>query len=143
MVRELQRYEYFGEVSAVKIAELRQHDSVSSHDGGSWLVVPDGGGEAIEVPYTYVITQKPEVGGYYVVWPNGFAGYMADDAFANCYRPIAPAKMQSTGRDARELALKYCAPELYGSAVQHLRAIDAVARYIETGEMPTAEDQAA
>ncbi|HEX7906710.1 MAG TPA: hypothetical protein VF534_01275 [Paraburkholderia sp.] len=130
------RYEYFGEVSAVKIAALRERDD------GTYLVIPEGDEyEPIEVSDSFMSSNNPQVGGYYVVWTKDCAGYMAPDAFANCYRPITPAKAKARGtsRAARELALEHLAAESRHIDA-YLREVDMLARYIETGDVTPEND---
>lgn len=88
--REMPRYKCHKQVWALKIKEIRQHDEESEFDGGSWLIVPEEDGYApFQVSHVnYVLKHKPEAGGYYVVYADGYRSYSPAQAFEDGYSRI-------------------------------------------------------
>ena len=86
--REMPRYQCHKRVWALKIADLRSTASPNEESDGSLLVVPaeDGYGP-FKVDYQYVSKHKPQVGGYYVVYSDGYKSFSPADAFESGYTP--------------------------------------------------------
>lgn len=86
---EMPRYKCHKEVWALKIKEIQQApaDSVSNHEGGSWLLVPEDSRYApITVGHNeYYLKHTPQIGGYYVVYADGYASYSPAKAFEDGY----------------------------------------------------------
>lgn len=92
--REMPRYRCHKEVWALKIAEIHHkpnpdttgQSAASSYGAG--LVPSDAGYGPIEVDGGYMNKHSPEVGGYYVVYADGYASYSPAKAFEEGYAPI-------------------------------------------------------
>lgn len=81
--RQLPQYQCHKKVSALKIAELRPVV------GGSAILTPaDAGYVRFEVDQEYVAKHKPQVGGYYVVYEDGYRSYSPAKAFEEGYTRI-------------------------------------------------------
>jgi hypothetical protein len=91
--REMPRYKCHKEVWALKIKEIRQApaESEAQFPGGDWVLVPEDEGYApFRVGHTdFVLKHKPQVGGYYVVYEDGYASFSPAAAFESGYTLIA------------------------------------------------------
>jgi len=89
-VMEMPRYKCHKEVHALKIAAL-ESDSVraqrdnSETTGGTWITPADEGFAPFHVNREYVTKHSPEVGGYYVVYADGYKSYSPAKAFEDGY----------------------------------------------------------
>ncbi len=96
--RELPRYQCHKQVWALKIKEIRQApaDQERVNAGGDWLLVPEELGYApIVVGHDgYFIKHKPEAGGYFVVYDDGYASYSPAAPFEAGYTLLAPLPTQ-------------------------------------------------
>ena len=79
---EMPKYKCHKEVWALKIEELH-----SSEDGSAMLVPAERGFAGIRVPPEYVAKHKPEAGGYYVVYSDGYRSFSPAKAFEDGYSP--------------------------------------------------------
>ena len=71
--REMPKYECHKKVWALKIAEITEPTDVS---GTSRTIVPSDAGYApFVVDGAYMEKHKPEVGGYYVVYEDGYKSF--------------------------------------------------------------------
>lgn len=90
---EMPRYKCHKEVWALKIKEVQQApaDQERQHAGGDWYLVPeDGRYTTICVGHEeYVLKHRPEAGGYYVVYADGYKSYSPAKAFEEGYT-LAP-----------------------------------------------------
>lgn len=87
--REMPRYRCHKEVHALKIASIDQAPASKVAEGGSWLLQPaDEGYGAVEVTHEWFARFKPEAGGYYVVYADGYASYSPAKAFEDGYTLI-------------------------------------------------------
>ena len=92
---EMPRYKCHKEVHALKIAAL-EADSVraqrdnSETTGGTWITPADEGYAPFHVNREYVTKHKPEVGGYYVVYADGYKSYSPAKAFEDGYTRVMP-----------------------------------------------------
>lgn len=83
-MRELPKYKCHKVVWALKIAGIEQKVD------GSTLIVPDETGYGpLEVSRDFMSKHKPQVGGYYVVYKDGYASYSPADAFEDGYTKIS------------------------------------------------------
>ncbi len=86
---QLPKYKCHKEVWALKIKEIRQAPSDQEHhyDGGDWYLVPENSSYApITVGHSeYYAKHKPQPGGYYVVYADGYASYSPAKAFEEGY----------------------------------------------------------
>lgn len=85
--REMPRYKCHKEVWALKIKELeiehREDDSVVG------IITPEEEGYAkFEVDEGYLTKHKPEVGGYYVVYKDGYKSFSPADALEEGYTRV-------------------------------------------------------
>jgi hypothetical protein len=87
---QLPRYQSHKKVWALQIKDIKQTDVESSFDGGSMMLVPvDSRYAPIEVSFVdYVQRHKPEAGGYYVVYEDGYKSYSPAGAFESGYTLI-------------------------------------------------------
>lgn len=89
---EMPRYRCHKEVWALKIEKIERHnegDPTAETDGSAMLTVDDRYAP-IRVDHDYMRKHKPEVGGYYVVYEDGYGSFSPADAFEGGYSPIAP-----------------------------------------------------
>ena len=82
---EMPRYKCYKEVWALKIKDIslgHTHD-----DGTSYAVITpvEDGYSFFEVSDEYIEKHKPEVGGYYVVYKDGYKSYSPAQAFEEGY----------------------------------------------------------
>ncbi len=92
---ELPRYRSHKIVRALKIKAIEQApaDQERLHSGGDWMLIPQEAGFApICVPhYDYVVRHKPQVGGYFVMYEDGYKSYSPAAAFEEGYTRIEEA----------------------------------------------------
>ncbi|MGA3098120.1 MAG: hypothetical protein ABSF25_16820 [Bryobacteraceae bacterium] len=79
---DLPRYRCHKEVCAFKIG------SVITPLEGKYLLAPEGSGPAVEVGTGYLQKHKPEIGGYYVRYADGYESFSPAKAFEEGYSPI-------------------------------------------------------
>ncbi len=86
---EMPKYKCHKQVWALKIREVAQGVAPAEHTGGSWLLVPENDRyAAIEVAHDWYARHKPEAGGYYVVYNDGYSSYSPAEAFESGYHPV-------------------------------------------------------
>lgn len=94
-VAEMPKYRCHKEVWALKIKDIRQApaDQERQHADGDWYLVPEDGRYApIIVGHTeYITRHAPAVGGYYVVYEDGYKSYSPAKAFESGYTLIESA----------------------------------------------------
>ncbi len=83
--REMPKYKCHKEVWALKIAEIGEP---TDETGTSRTITPaeEGYGPFV-VDGEYMARHKPEVGGYYVVYADGYKSYSPAKAFEEGYSP--------------------------------------------------------
>lgn len=87
--REMPKYQCHKKVWALKIKEIRQSGPEELYDGGSWEIVPEDGDYApITVPHAFYDKHRPQAGGYYVVYEDGYKSYSPAEAFESGYTRI-------------------------------------------------------
>jgi hypothetical protein len=82
--RELPRYRCHKEVWALKILDIENRP----HEAGAWIKPMDEGYGAFHVDDAYIIKHGPEVGGYYVVYKDGYTSYSPAQAFEEGYTRV-------------------------------------------------------
>lgn len=86
---EIPRYKCHKEVWALKIAGLkytnRTGDEEAESDGSMLLTPADDRYSPFIVDAEYVQKHKPKVGGYYVVYKDGYKSFSPADAFEEGY----------------------------------------------------------
>ena len=88
--REMPRYKCHKMVWALKIAEIVPiRGAPNQESDGSAIITPaeDGFGP-FRVDYSYMSKHKPQVGGYYVVYEDGYESYSPAGAFKAGYTLI-------------------------------------------------------
>lgn len=91
---EMPRYKCHKEVWALKIAKLEPSagDVPSGPneetDGGMILTPAEDGYAAFKVDADFVSKHRPKVGGYYVVYKDGYKSFSPADAFEDGYTRI-------------------------------------------------------
>lgn len=89
--REMPRYQCHKKVWALKIAHIESHPNPdttgrsSAASYGATITPEETGYAAFDVPAEYVIKHKPEQGGYYVVYDDGYKSYSPATAFEEGY----------------------------------------------------------
>lgn len=88
---ELPRYLCHKEVWALKIAAIkRDGEGENRETNGSALITPVEWGYApFKVDCAFMQKHKPEVGGYYVVYPDGYKSFSPAKAFEDGYNLIS------------------------------------------------------
>ena len=82
--REMPKYECHKKVWALKIAGI-----VADQHGGVYFQPAEEGYDKVPMSPEYVAKHKPEVGGYYVVYNDGYKSYSPSAAFESGYERIA------------------------------------------------------
>jgi hypothetical protein len=90
VTREMPRYKCHKEVWALKIASIkRDGDGENRETDGSAMFTPVEEGYApFRVEYDYLRKHSPEVGGYFVVYKDGYKSYSPAQAFEEGYTRI-------------------------------------------------------
>lgn len=87
--REMPRYKCQKEVWALKIADIQDPTAPGNESDGSRIIYPaDDGYAPFRVPHEYVSKHKPEAGGYYVVYADGYKSFSPAKAFEDGYVPV-------------------------------------------------------
>lgn len=83
---EMPRYKCHKEVWALKIKVVEQSPADHVHPGGSWIITPaDEGYAPFVVGHEWYSKHSPQVGGYYVVYQDGYKSYSPAEAFESGY----------------------------------------------------------
>ena len=84
--REMPKYECHKKVWALKIAEITEPTDAT---GTSRTIMPaDEGYGPFVVDGAYMAKHKPEAGGYYVVYEDGYKSFSPAGAFESGYTPL-------------------------------------------------------
>ncbi len=91
---EMPRYKCHKEVWALKIKAIAfDIDAAKSEDretdGSAWITPDEEGYSRFKVDRAYVQKHKPEVGGYYVVYKDGYKSFSPAEAFEDGYALIS------------------------------------------------------
>jgi hypothetical protein len=81
---ELPRYKCHKQVWTLKIAGIEKHQGV----GEATITPVDTTYSPLRVSADYVIRHKPEVGGYYVVYDDGYQSFSPAKAFEEGYSRV-------------------------------------------------------
>lgn len=81
--REMPKYECHKKVWALKIAGI-----VGDPHGGVYFQPAEEGYDKVPMSPEYVAKHKPEVGGYYVVYEDGYKSFSPASAFESGYTPL-------------------------------------------------------
>ena len=90
---EMPKYKCHKEVWAMKIASIKlDRDRAQAEnretDGSATITPADEGYAPFRVPHEYVHKHKPEAGGYYVVYADGYKSFSPAKAFEDGYTKI-------------------------------------------------------
>ena len=90
---QMPRYRCHKEVWALKIFNVlldsqRAKNEGRETDGSAFLVPEDQRYSAIKVDANYVNKHKPQPGGYYVIYADGYKSFSPADAFEDGYTLI-------------------------------------------------------
>lgn len=87
---ELPKYKCYKEVWALKIKAIdRDNPGENQETDGSAMITPeDSRYAAFKVDHAYMSKHKPEVGGYYVSYKDGYKSYSPAKAFEEGYTLI-------------------------------------------------------
>lgn len=91
---EMPRYKCHKEVHALKIAAIEADFKIAQRQnrettGGSWITPADAAYAPFHVQREYCDRHKPEVGGYYVVYADGYKSYSPAKAFEDGYARVS------------------------------------------------------
>ena len=101
---EMPRYKCHKEVWALKIAELQDPTKPDCESDGSRVIVPaDAGYAPFRVDRDYVHKHKPQVGGYYVVYDDGYKSFSPAKAFEEGYRLIVRRTVRPTIEELQKI----------------------------------------
>lgn len=79
---EMPKYESHKKVHALKIAEI------DATEGGAFITPEEEGYAQFRVSDEYLLKHKPKVGGYYVVYADGYKSWSPAEAFEEGYTLI-------------------------------------------------------
>lgn len=84
---EMPRYKSHKIVHALKIAAIkRDGEGENRESDGSAMITPvEEGYAAFKVDHAYMRKHNPQVGGYYVVYPDGYKSWSPAEAFEGGY----------------------------------------------------------
>ena len=90
--REMPKYNCHKQVWALKIARIEfDHDKARAEnretDGSATITPAEDGYAPFRVDHEFMRKHKPEVGGYYVVYKDGYKSYSPAQAFEEGYSP--------------------------------------------------------
>lgn len=86
--RPMPRYKCHKEVWALKIRDIQQSpaNQVALHLGGDWVITPEEEAYApFPIGHEWYAKHKPQVGGYFVVYKDGYKSYSPAKAFEEGY----------------------------------------------------------
>ena len=88
--QEMPRYKCHKEVWALKIAAVvRDGEGENRETDGSAMITPaDDGFAPFKVDAAFMRKHKPQVGGYYVVYKDGYKSFSPADAFEEGYTRV-------------------------------------------------------
>jgi hypothetical protein len=87
---EMPKYKCYKEVHALKIAKITVNPNISARESdGSAVITPeDSRYSPFEISGDYMRKHSPEVGGYFVVYVDGYESYSPAKAFEDGYTLI-------------------------------------------------------
>jgi len=97
---EMPKYKCHKEVWALKIKNIVPHnaDNHNAETDGSAMIEPaDARYAAFKVDYDYMRKHKPHVGGYYVVYEDGYKSFSPADAFESGYTNMELLRANGSG----------------------------------------------
>ena len=87
---DLPKYLCHKTVQALKIRSVEPGAEPTLIPGGSWILTPEEPGHAaLEVSHDWALKNKPQAGGYFVLYEDGYTSYSPAAAFENGYTKIS------------------------------------------------------
>ena len=91
--KELPRYECHKKVWALKIKDIIKDSDIAQKqnretDGSALLAFEETDYMPIKVDYLYIRKHNPEIGGYYVVYEDGYISFSPAKAFESGYTKV-------------------------------------------------------
>lgn len=86
--REMPKYKCHKEVRALKIAAIVPHkseDPQAETDGSAMITPVEEGYSSFRVDHQFMAKHRPQVGGYYVVYEDGYKSFSPAEAFEGGY----------------------------------------------------------
>ena len=83
------KYRCHKDVWALKIIDIKRDSEKGPTDGSALLVPDDSGYAPFRVDDAYVRKHNPQIGGYYVVYADGYKSFSPAEAFESGYTRIA------------------------------------------------------
>jgi len=81
----LQRYKCHKEVEAFRIREILSTANIGEESDGSAILTADNGGR-LRVSPEYMQKHRPQIGGYFVLYDDGYRSFSPAKAFDDGYR---------------------------------------------------------
>jgi hypothetical protein len=86
---EMPKYKCHKEVWALKIKSIvRDGENENRESDGSAIITPEEEYAPFRVEHDYMHKHKPKVGGYYVVYKDGYKSFSPAEAFEEGYEKI-------------------------------------------------------
>lgn len=85
---EMPRYKSHKHVWALKIADILLHDLTLDDDRSATIQPADKGYGPFRVDAEYMLKHKPQVGGYYVQYADGYKSFSPAKAFEEGYTRV-------------------------------------------------------
>jgi hypothetical protein len=123
-------YQCHKQVRALKIKDI-------SAGAVDVIITPEGDYGFIVVQGDWVAKHKPEVGGYYVIYEDGYKSFSPAAAFESGYTLVADEKNSLSHHDrihALKLATGCIYRGQYNSFDEYIAELDKLTRYVQTGE---------
>lgn len=101
---DLPKYLCHKTVQALKIRSVEPGTEPTLIPGGSWILTPEEPGHAaLEVSHDWVLKNKPQAGGYFVLYEDGYTSYSPASAFESGYAKISDSFQERVVAEKAEL----------------------------------------
>lgn len=97
MSKELPKYKCHKEVRAAKIATIEYKEE------NKIFLNFENGYDPVEVNFEFVAKHNPSVGGYYVLYNDGYQSWSPAEAFENGYTLVDPREVKITNMETGEV----------------------------------------
>ena len=83
VTREMPKYQSIKKVWGLKIKDIipKERDVDQESDGSMWMIPEDNDYDKISLSHHYLRKHNPHVGGYYVVYEDGYESFSPSEAF--------------------------------------------------------------
>ena len=120
---EMPRYKSHKEVWATKIKNIIFDSDIADvedreTDGSAKLIPEEPGFAEIKVDASYVRKHDPKIGGYYVVYKDGYKSFSPAEAFEEGYTRVTPEKKIEVGDTVNVFFYQHNA--LFGYKVEYI-----------------------